>query len=129
MSNLYDLPKDLLIKLISEIEEKTRFDEKLKFYQKLSELIPKWYNYRKFIVWIKEDAKTPSEYLRIIMSFGMDKLVPHMTIEELDKYLLPNIKNASGENIYRHFDYYNYTYCDKCNSLYLGKGYECCNEL
>ena len=131
MTNLYDLPKDILVKLVSEIEYDTQFREKMKFYKRLTSMQAiNWEDIPTVISWMKEDSKTPSDFLKFMQFFNLTVYHHHMKVEDQNKYLLPNVKNTkvkSWEDIYREFDMKNYTYCEKCNSLYLGRNYDCCN--
>ena len=124
MSNLYDLPKDVLIKLLYEIQ----MIERIKFYKRWSIHDLKWGNIDKIILSMIKDSNSPSDFLKFIMCFNLDIFQHFMTIEQQNTYLLPNVKNTSVKSwneIYRYFDSKKFTYCKKCNSLYLGSGYVC----
>ena len=127
MSNLYDLPKDVLIKIITEIQMK----ERIKFYQRWSLQELKWGNIDKIIESMIEDSKdsnSPSDFLKFVMCFHLDVFQHFMSLEQQNTYLLPNVKNTSVKSwseIYRYFDSKKFTYCKKCNSLYLGLDYVC----
>ena len=132
MTNLYDLPKDILVKLISEIKYDTQFNERMKFYKRISSMQAiNWEDIPTLISWMKEDSKTPSDFLKFVQFFNLTVYQHHMTLEDQNKYLLPNVKNTeckTWNEIYRYVDNHKYTYCKKCNSLYLGKEYVCCNQ-
>ena len=124
MSNLYDLPKDILIKLLSEIQMK----ERIKFYKRWALQELKWGNIDKIIDSMIQDSNTPFDFLKYVMCFNLDVFQHFMTPEQQDIYLLPNVRNTSVKSwseIYRYFDSKKYSYCFKCNSLYLGTDYVC----
>lgn len=124
MTDLYNLPKDILIKLIIEIQ----VDERLKFYKRWASQDLKWENFNIIINSIIEDSNNHSVFLLFFILFPINIFQHFMTLENQNKYLLPNVKNTQAKNwseICAYFDSNKYIYCEKCNSLYLGKEYKC----